>query len=33
MTTQISCEYQMDGGDTIHVAPITLIYGDKDGAD
>lgn len=29
MTTQnLPCEYRMDGGDTIHVAPITLIYGE-----
>ena len=31
MTTQkLPCEYQMEGGDAIHVAPITLLYGDDD---
>ena len=31
MTTQkLPCEYQMAGGDAIHVAPITLLYGDDD---
>ena len=31
MTAQkLPCEYQMEGGDAIHVAPITLLYGDDD---
>ena len=31
MTTQkLPCEYEMAGGDAIHVAPITLLYGDDD---